>query len=109
MLSNTLKVVTLIALLVCTFSASANTEKYVPTQISVELGNVYIWNASYINTKGCDLSGVVKLNRDALGFQEMYSMVLTAYTAKKPIGFWIRSCESSPWGKTIPTAYMSYM
>ncbi|EGU56390.1 hypothetical protein VINI7043_21011 [Vibrio nigripulchritudo ATCC 27043] len=109
MKSKIIKLSTFLAIASMTFSTHANTEKFIPTQISVESGHVYIWNSNYINTKGCVLSGAVKLNKDSLGFQEMYSMVLTAYTAQKPIGFWIRSCEPSPWGKTIATAYMSYM
>jgi hypothetical protein len=89
--------------------AVANTGQFVPDRISVEKGHVYISNPGYKNTKSCDIEGMVKLNKDSLGFQEMYSMALTATTAKKEIGFWISSCESSPWGKSIGTAYMSYM
>lgn len=96
-----------------TFLISSNSFAHTSLQniekIQVELGNIYIVSKGFVNVKGCDSGNIVKLDKDSLGFKEMYSMALAAYTTKTPIGFWIKECGPSPWSKTVPVAYVSYL
>lgn len=87
----------------------ADTSSQMIERIQVENGQVYIYSKGFINTKNCQKADRVKLDKDSLGFKEMYSMALTAYTAKTPIGFWIKECGISPWRITVPVAYASYL
>ncbi|EDP59774.1 hypothetical protein [Vibrio sp. AND4] len=104
-----MKKITLILFTLLSFSSYANTSKQIINLIQVEHGHVYIFNSGFKNTKDCEQSGVVKLDKDLPGFKEMYSMALTAFSAKMPIGFWISTCGRSPWGSTVPVAYVSYL
>ncbi|NMJ87632.1 MAG: hypothetical protein EX285_07330 [Thaumarchaeota archaeon] len=104
-----MKNILLLLLISLSFFSHANTSKQIISSIQVEKGHVYIFNSNFINTKNCERSGVIKLDKDLPGFKEMYSMALTAFTARIPIGFWITSCGYSPWGDTVPVAYVSYL
>lgn len=76
------------------------------TDLKVESGHVYLYLASAVsNPLSCGLSSPIKLESTDAGFTEMYSAALTALTTSKSISFWLRSCVSSPWGKTVPKAY----
>jgi len=78
------------------------------SEVRVESGNVYIFPINAIsNGLGCDLSSPIKLEPTDAGYQEMYSASLAALASGKSIKYWLRSCVSSPWGKTVPKAYAS--
>ena len=74
----------------------------------VEKGNVYIFPASTVsNGLSCDVASPIKLEQEDAGFKEMYSASLTALASGKSIKFWLISCASSPWSKTVSKAYAS--
>jgi hypothetical protein len=88
--------------------AIAGTGEIKISEVRVESGNVYIFTTNVVsNSLSCGLSSPIKLEPADAGFKEMYSASLTALASGKSIKFWLRSCVSSPWGKTIPKAYAS--
>ncbi|GLR06821.1 hypothetical protein GCM10007906_44090 [Vibrio hyugaensis] len=104
-----MKNILLLLLFSLSFCSHANTSKQIISKIQVESGHVYIFSSKFANTKNCERSGLVKLDKDLPGFKEMYSMALTAFTTKTPIGFWVLNCGLSPWRVTVPIAYASYL
>ena len=75
-------------------------------EVRVESGMVYLFTATSIsNPLGCELANPIKLLPTDLGFDQMYSAALTALTTGKKFKLWLRKCDTSPWGKTVPKAY----
>ncbi|MBQ4836610.1 hypothetical protein [Pseudoalteromonas luteoviolacea] len=98
------------ALLCAPFISSANTGAFLIKHIQVEHGHVYMWGDGMQNPKNCDISGVVKLDKTKEGFDQMYSLALTAMASGKKIGFWASHCGATPWGgKNTNTAYAAYI
>lgn len=95
--------------LLLSLPAYGNSGAFVISKITVENGNVYIYSDSISNPNNCELTNYVKIDRDSLGFKEMYGMALTAFTTSSKIGFWSAKCGVTPWGKTANVAYNSYL
>jgi hypothetical protein len=74
--------------------------------IHIENGDVYVKsNTTLPDPLSCGINTMVKLNKDDIGFKELYSMALTAYTSNKKIRFWLKSCDFAPWAGNVAKAY----
>jgi hypothetical protein len=77
--------------------------------INVENGHVYIKMEPALDLSFCgdeELSKtIIKIDKDSLGFDQMYSLALAAYISKQGVRFFIKDCGSSPWNKDIAKVY----
>ncbi len=98
----------LFCLMIISFNifAGPGTGEFYIQEIRAESGSIYIYPKTELNNDlECEKNSPVKLEPDDLGFEQMFSLAITAQTTKQKIKFWLRSCVSSPWGKTVPKAY----
>mgnify|MGYP000423375098 CR=1 FL=1 len=74
--------------------------------VHVERGHVYIFPVSAIpDDLECGYTDRIKLVPTDDGFDEMYSLALTAFAADRSVAFWLQACDPSPWGTPVAKAY----
>lgn len=101
----------IILLFLCSFIplaaiAGPSSGAFLIATIHIENGDVYVKSTSTLpDPLSCGINTMVKLNKDDIGFKELYSMALTAYASNKKVRFWLKSCDFAPWAGNVAKAY----
>jgi len=96
----------ILALFVCCTSYAAGwTQFAVPTQVDIERGNGLMIYSSFGDPGDCVVDDRVYVRSTHPQYKEIYSAVLTAFSAGKQLQFYIHSCDTVIWYSAAPTNY----
>lgn len=88
----------------CLAVAAGSSGTIIPTNVTVEGGNVYV-SGSVANPDSCGASNMAVLSpANDREMDRMCALTVTAVSAKRPISMWLSGCTATPWGYAVPRA-----
>ena len=77
----------------------------VPSHIEIERGGGFMVHGAFGNAGECTIANKFYVNSDHPQYDKVYSMILTAYIAKKKIKPYINSCGAVTWHSISSVTY----
>jgi hypothetical protein len=88
------------------FPALAGAVEFTLKEVRYDKKKIYLYpNEGQTNTLECGAGTPFVLEEAQDGFNEMYSMALSALVSGKKMQCWLSKCTTSAWGSTRPQAY----
>lgn len=93
-------------ILFMSFPMLASAVQFTLQEVRYDKKKVYLYpNETQVNKLECGAASPFVLEEAQDGFQEMYSMALSALVSGKKLQCWRSKCTSSTWGDTRPQVY----